>query len=111
MHTHTTSPFSLSAYYISLVHVYASCIAIVAICILFFRRRVEFGLLQNPTSNISDDYLVAVIREIKVDSPCLSVQMICGSLRSRGLHITRERVHSTLQAIDPLGETGGGRMV
>ena len=73
------------------------------ISILFFRRRVEFGLLQDPTSSISDDDLVAVIREIKVDAPYSGVQMICGSLRSRGLHVTRERVRSTLRAIDPLG--------
>ena len=45
------------------------------------RRRVEFGLLEEPSNVISDADLETVIREIREDAPYSGVQMMCGSLR------------------------------
>ena len=69
----------------------------------YHRRRVEYGLLEEPSHSISDEDLISLIRQIQQDMPYSGVQMICGSLRSRGLNVSRERIRSTLRAIDPLG--------
>ena len=67
------------------------------------RRRVEYGLLQDPENEISDDDLISHVQQIRQDCPYSGVQMICGSLRANGVKVTRERVRSTLKSIDPLG--------
>ena len=67
------------------------------------RRRVDHGLLEDPSHDVNDDDLVSLIKQIKQDIPYAGVQMICGSLRSRGLNVNRERIRSTMRTIDPLG--------
>lgn len=69
----------------------------------FFRRRVEYGLdAQDAATDISDEELLSVIREFRRDAPYSGVQMCCGSLRAKGIKVTRERVRTVLRLIDPL---------
>ena len=44
-----------------------------------------------------------MIRLIRQDNLYSGVSMICGSLRARGMKVTRERVHQSLRSIDPIG--------
>ena len=70
---------------------------------VYYRRRVDYGLFEDPSHDVSDDDLASLIRQIKQDMPYAGVQMICGGLRSRGIKVTRERIRTTLKSIDPLG--------
>lgn len=64
---------------------------------------MEFGLLEEPSDTVvTDAELETVIREIRQDAPFSGVQMMCGSLRMRGIKVTRERVRSALRSIDPI---------
>jgi hypothetical protein len=63
---------------------------------------VEFGLLEEPSNVVSDAELETTIREIREDAPYSGVQMVCGSLRMRGVKVTRERVRFALRSIDPI---------
>ena len=65
------------------------------------RRRVEFDLVEDPEIEISDDDLVTLIQQIRIDAPYTGVQMMWGSLRQRGIKITRERLRVVLRSIDP----------
>ena len=67
-----------------------------------FRRRLEFGMMIYPTSEISDQELTSVIKSIQENTPFSGVSMICGSIRARGIRVTREGVRTTLRNIDPL---------
>ena len=67
-----------------------------------FRRRVEYGLISDPLSEISEEDLSSTIRQIRQDIPYSGVSMMWGSLRSRGVKVSRERIRSALQSIDPL---------
>lgn len=66
-------------------------------------RRVECGLLQDPTDDSSDEELVSLISEIREDAPYSGVQIIWGKLRVRGVKVTRDHVRSLLRLIDRLG--------
>ena len=66
------------------------------------RRRLEYGLLQDPALEITDQDLTAFVQEVKQTDPHCGVQMMCGKLRSRGYVFTRERVRNALRSLDPL---------
>ena len=68
----------------------------------FNRRRLEYGLLQDPSSEISDQDLLSFVQEVKQTDPHCGIQMMCGRLRSRGYVVTRERVRNALRSLDPL---------
>ena len=68
-----------------------------------YRRRLEYGLLHDPTSEISDEDLLSHIQQIHQDTTYSGVQMVCGSLRPKGVKVTRERVHNILRSTDPFG--------
>ena len=70
--------------------------------VAFFRRRVEFGLIHDPIHEISDEDLASTIVQIRKDTPFSGVSMMYGSLRYRGIKVTRDRVRSTLRSVDPL---------
>ena len=57
---------------------------------VYYRRRIDYGLLEDPSHDVNDDDLASLKRQIKQDMPYAGVQMICGSLRSRGIKVTRE---------------------
>ena len=71
-------------------------------CSLLSRRRLDYGLTTDPNTEVSDQELTSIIMLIRQDSPYSGVSMVCGSLRARGIKVTRERVRSTLRSIDPL---------
>ena len=54
-----------------------------------FRRRQEFGLLDEPTRTLSDAELRLKISELKRTLPTFGEKMIMGQLRALGFHITR----------------------
>ena len=58
--------------------------------------------MNDPTCEISDEDLTSLIKQIRQDTPYSGVSMMYGSLRARGLKVARERIRSTLRAIDPL---------
>lgn len=64
---------------------------------------MEFGLVDDPSTKITDAELFSLINHIREDSPYSGISMLCGSIRSRGIKVTRERVRRTLKSIDPLG--------
>ena len=66
------------------------------------RRRIEYGLSTDADSEVNDEELTSLIELIRQDAPYSGVSMMCGSLRARGIKVTRERVRSTLRSIDPL---------
>ena len=77
--------------------------AVTTFLMLHFRRRVEYGLINDPIHDISDEDLASIIQDIRQDTPFSGASMMYGSLRSRGIKVTRERIRSTLRSIDPLG--------
>jgi hypothetical protein len=71
--------------------------------LIIYRRRLEYGLINDPVHDINDEDLASLIRDIKQDTPFSGASMMYGSLRARGIKVTRERIRSTLRSIDPLG--------
>ena len=77
----------------------ALCMTCTVFC---YRRRVEFGMLNDPSVVISDEDLEQVIEELRTSMPNVGESMVSGALRSRGYKVTRERVRGTLRRSDPL---------
>ncbi len=67
------------------------------------RRRLEFGLIDDPSSSITDVELRSLINQIREDSPYCGISMLWGCIRSRGIIVTTERVRQAVKSIDPLG--------
>ena len=67
------------------------------------RRRLEYGLIDDPSSEISDEDLKSIMKQIRQDTPYSGVSMMYGSIRARGIKVTRDRIRSTLRVIDPIG--------
>ena len=64
---------------------------------------MEFELLDDPTTAISDGDLQALIQQIREESPNCGISMMFGNIRSRGIKVTRERVRVAIKSVDPLG--------
>ena len=58
--------------------------------------------MQDPNNELSDQELISVIAEVKQNLPYSGLQMICGSLRDKGIRVCRDRVREALQYLDPL---------
>ena len=69
---------------------------------LFCRRLVEFALLDDSTSMITDAELSSIIDDMHSESPTLGVTLITGRLRNMGYRVSRERIRNALRASDPL---------
>ncbi len=67
-----------------------------------YRRRVEFELLDDSATTLSDDELNRIVKEIHSESPTLGVIMVCGRLRRMGYSVSRDRVRCSLRLSDPL---------
>ena len=67
-----------------------------------FRRRQEFGLLDEPTRTLSDAELRLKISELKRTLPTVGKKMIMGQLRALGFLITRSQIRETLRTMDPI---------
>ena len=64
---------------------------------------MEFGLIDDPTTHISDIDLQSLIQQIRGESPNCGISMMYGGIRSRGIKVTRERVREAIKSVDPLG--------
>ena len=67
-----------------------------------YRRRVEYGLIDDPTNVPTDVQLRTVLREMKLGHPELGEVLAMGRLRGMGYKVTRERLRQTIRSIDPL---------
>ena len=67
-----------------------------------FRRRVEYGLLDDTIMTVSDDELQSTVSEICSECPTVGVSLVLGRLRTMGYRVTRDRVRRALRAADPL---------
>lgn len=65
------------------------------------RRRVELGLIVEPSTHISDADLIGIILDIQTTSPHCGQILVMGRLRSMGFRVTRERVRNALQHSNP----------
>ena len=63
---------------------------------------MEYGLTSDPNAEVSDQELLSIIRSIRQDTVYSGVSMMWGSLRARGVKVTRERVRQALRSIDPI---------
>ena len=78
------------------MHTYLTLYMIVMI--LFYRRRVEFRMLNEPSQSISSDDLTSLVSEIRSTTPYVGE-----SPRSLGYQVSRDRVRQALRSTDPLG--------
>ena len=67
-----------------------------------YRRRVEFGMLDEPSSVITEENLLSVVRQISREHPQVGQSFVLGRLRSLGYRVTRERVRQAVRSCDPL---------
>lgn len=65
----------------------------------FHRQRVEFGMIDYPNTELSDEDLSSMIREFRQDNPDVGE---AGLLRARGYRVVRARIRNALQSSDPL---------
>ena len=70
-----------------------------------YRRRVEYGLLDEPHSSISDPGLIERVRQLLVQHPQVGQSFISGQLRSQGYRVSRERVRRAVRTCNPLNAT------
>lgn len=69
-----------------------------------WRRRQEFGLLRvREYSQLTDNDLDTLLREILQRSPNTGESYLQGSLHSRNVRIQRWRIRQRLQLLDPVG--------
>ena len=67
-----------------------------------FRRREEFGLINEPDRTLTDSELTNKVSEIKNTIPDAGEKLIIGRLKSMGYSITRARVRDVLRSTDPI---------
>ena len=67
-----------------------------------FRRRQEYGLLDEPDRLLTDSELAAKVSEIKNMLPDAGEKLILGQLKAMGYSVTRNRVRNTLRSVDPI---------
>ena len=58
-----------------------------------YGRCIEYGLLEDPTEDMSDEEVVSPFQQIREDAPFSGVQMLCGA---RGVRVARDQVSSLL---------------
>ena len=63
---------------------------------------MEFGLIDEPSNIPTDAELLSLISQIRLESPALRESLVAGRLRAQGYKVTRQRIGTTLRAIDPL---------
>ena len=67
-----------------------------------YRRRVEYGMIEEPSRTLTDSDLEEILREIRVELPELGETMAAGRLRSLGYRVPRQQLREGLRRIDPL---------
>ncbi len=64
-----------------------------------YRRRIEYSLIQDPSTEISDAQLRIVLQAIKQDNREV---MVMGIIRSMRYRVSREKFRQEIREIDPL---------
>ena len=54
-----------------------------------YQRRVEFEMDHSVNSNVTDEELAVILRQMRRESPALGERMVIGRLRSMGFKVTR----------------------
>lgn len=68
------------------------------------RRMIEYSIdTSRPFSDITDENLCELIRDIKKENPRSGYRMMLGHLRARGYRVTQLRVRQMMQKEDPEG--------
>ena len=67
-----------------------------------YRRRAEYGILDEAHSAIHDRELIEFVRHTLVQHPRVGQTFIIGRLRAQGYRVTRERVRQAIRTCDPL---------
>lgn len=67
-----------------------------------YRRRVEYGLMEEPSDTLTDSDLDEILRELRVQFPELGETMAAGHFRSLGYRVPRQQLREGLRRIDPL---------
>lgn len=67
-----------------------------------FRRRQEYGMLDEPSVTLTADQLRIVLADVRSELPELGEKMVIGRLRSMGYTVSREHVREALRATDPI---------
>lgn len=70
--------------------------------VINFRRRVEFDLVESPLSELSDDDLLELVKQLQQDNLDVGESMTVGLIRSRGFKVSRACIRNALRASDPL---------
>ena len=70
-----------------------------------YRRREEYGMLDEPITVISDSELRQKVLQIKTTLPEVGESIVIGQLRSMGYKVTRWRVREILRSTDPVNVT------
>ena len=67
-----------------------------------FRRRQEFGILNEPSIEINDAELRVVLSQLRRTFPELGEKMVIGHLRSLGYNVTRSCIRNAIRVTDPI---------
>ncbi len=67
-----------------------------------YRRKAEYGLLEEPHSAIHDTQLIEFVRYTLVHHPRVGQTFIIGALRAHGYRVTREHVCQAIRTCNPL---------
>ena len=66
------------------------------------RRRVELGLVNDPSTHMNDAELASFIVDLQLTSPNIGQSLVIGRLRSLGYQVSRDRVRNCLRLHNPL---------
>ena len=66
------------------------------------RRRVDWGMITEPTRVVTDDQLMALVRQLRCELPEVGQSMLAGRVRAMGLRVTRSRLRDAVRRSDPL---------
>ena len=67
-----------------------------------YRRREEYGMLNEPVETLSDSELRQKVLEVKRMLPQVGESIMLGQLKSMGYKVTRWHVREALQSTDPV---------
>ena len=67
-----------------------------------YRRRQEYGLLNEPMQHLNDNELHTVVENLLVHLPYSGESILMGALRGMGYEVTRQRLRHTLHHVDVL---------
>lgn len=67
-----------------------------------YRRREEYGLLEDPHRIPTDAELIQLIHAIRQELPYCGESMFMGRVRSMGFFVTRSRLREAIHNSDPI---------